>query len=98
MTNEATLRKAIELLLEDYRTEGCPDKTCKICERSKVAEQFARDALKGVNVVEKYVVEYGEQHREKITDAVNLVVRREYWQQKKWNWDSYFQDLMEFAR
>jgi hypothetical protein len=94
MTNEATLRKAIELLLEYYRTESCPDESCCICQRSKAVEQFAKDALKGVNVIEKYVTIYGEQHRVKITEAVELVVRREYWQQKKWNWDYYFQDLI----
>jgi hypothetical protein len=46
-------------------------------------------------IVEKYVAIYGEQRRQLITDSVAFVISREYWQQKKWNWDHYFQDLME---
>lgn len=45
-------------------------------------------------VVEHYVEKYGEQHRTLITESVALVVRCKYWQQKKWNWDHYFEDLI----
>ncbi len=44
------------------------------------------------NVIEKYVAIYGEAYRTEITSCVELVLRREYWQQKKWNWDHYFED------
>ena len=43
------------------------------------------------DVIEKYIAIYGE--REFITNCVKLVIKREYWQQKKWDWDQYFEDL-----
>lgn len=39
------LRRAVELLLTDFRTLGCPDKSCIVCQKSKAAEDFARAAL-----------------------------------------------------
>lgn len=45
-------------------------------------------------LIDKYVAIYGEHRRQLITDAVALVLSREYWGQKKWNWDHYFEDLL----
>jgi len=44
--------------------------------------------------VEFYVEKYGEKHRQLITECVALVLKRNYWGQKKWNWDHYFEDLI----
>lgn len=41
----AVLENAIRGLLEDYRTEGCPDPKCRVCVASKAAEAAARRAL-----------------------------------------------------
>lgn len=40
------LVEALEHVLIDYRTEGCPDPTCIVCNKSKAAEAKARAALK----------------------------------------------------
>lgn len=45
------------------------------------------------DVIEKYVTIYGEEHRRLIISAVELVIKDNYWQQKKWDWDRYFEDL-----
>ena len=47
------------------------------------------------DVIEKYVAFYGEEKRKVIVSAVELVVKDNYWQQKKWDWDRYFDDLFE---
>ena len=39
------LRTALKGLLTDYRTEGCADPECRQCKRSKIALQFAKDAM-----------------------------------------------------
>jgi hypothetical protein len=36
---------ALRAMLQDYRSEGCPDPNCGVCKRSKVAESLAREAL-----------------------------------------------------
>ena len=37
--------RALRAMLEDYRTEGCPDPDCNVCRKSKAAERLAREAL-----------------------------------------------------
>jgi|GEM_PF-4038204 len=39
------LLEALRLMLEDYRTEGCPQSDCVVCERSKAAEKAARATI-----------------------------------------------------
>ena len=39
------MREALELMLSDYRSEGCIDPNCKVCARSNEAEQKAKDVL-----------------------------------------------------
>lgn len=41
-----TLRKALDAMYTDYRTEGCPDPSCGFCKRSKAAENLCKQALK----------------------------------------------------
>lgn len=43
--NVERLRRAVELLLTDYRTEGCSDPNCTVCEKSQYAKEFAEEAL-----------------------------------------------------
>lgn len=45
------------------------------------------------DVIEKYVTIYGEEKRKVIISAIELVIKDNYWQQKKWDWDRYFEDL-----
>lgn len=40
------LLQALELMLSDYRTEGCPDPSCGICKGSAAASKAAYDAIK----------------------------------------------------
>ncbi len=37
--------KALKAMLEDYRTDGCPDPGCRVCRESKAGEKMARAAL-----------------------------------------------------
>lgn len=39
------LRNSTSRLLEDFRSEGCPDPDCHVCRRSKAAEAAAREAI-----------------------------------------------------
>ena len=39
------LLAALEAMLNDYRSEGCPDKNCRVCKASNAAERLARNAL-----------------------------------------------------
>ena len=39
------LLAAINAMLNHYRTEGCPDPKCRLCERSKTAEAAANAAV-----------------------------------------------------
>ena len=39
------LLAALRAMLEDYRSEGCPDPTCGVCERSKAAKSAALAAI-----------------------------------------------------
>lgn len=39
------LLQALELMLSDYRTEGCPDPNCGICKGSAAASKAAYDAI-----------------------------------------------------
>lgn len=39
------LLEALEIMLADYRTEGCPDTDCSICTASRIAEKTARAAI-----------------------------------------------------
>lgn len=36
---------ALNLVATDYRTEGCPDSKCIICQRSHAAEKAMNDAI-----------------------------------------------------
>ena len=40
------LVSAVNALLSDYRTEGCPDPDCHVCKASKAAKELALNALK----------------------------------------------------
>lgn len=55
MTNPELL-KIIADLLEDYRTEGCPDSECLICQQSNAVEARAREALAQVQFEKKVYV------------------------------------------
>jgi hypothetical protein len=39
------LLAALRAMLEDYRSEGCPDPTCGVCERSNAAKAVALAAI-----------------------------------------------------
>ncbi len=39
------LLEALQAMLEDYRTEGCPNPNCLVCKNSRAAEEKARSAI-----------------------------------------------------
>lgn len=43
--------KSLTAMLEDYRSEGCPDPKCRVCARSRQAEELARETLKGLKAL-----------------------------------------------
>lgn len=43
--------KALTAMLEDYRSEGCPDPKCRVCARSRQAEELARKTIKEIKAL-----------------------------------------------
>lgn len=46
-----SLVEAAQNMLENYRSEGCPDKDCRVCKRSKQATEQIRAAIKKAEAI-----------------------------------------------
>jgi hypothetical protein len=42
---EAKLLTALKTVMEDYRSEGCPNPKCILCEKSNAAKKMAEEAI-----------------------------------------------------